>query len=173
MVSEFVRITVLWEELWMTTLHDIQGDAGARISRLKHELQRVSQNKSLSHDEKTRILGENRAPSHFRFVLPTHPLYTIIANIFGTSFSKMTMRPNPRREVPGDYEAGGRGPREDEPRHRARGGDAARALVPGDVRHRAQRRHRRAEDGLSINHPETILVDVLCRIQVWSAKCLK
>jgi hypothetical protein len=86
MISEFVRITVLWEELWMTTLHDTQGDAGARISRLKHELQRVSQNKSLSHDEKTRILGEHRARPRCRFVPPTHPLYTRIANVLGASF---------------------------------------------------------------------------------------
>jgi hypothetical protein len=37
-----------------------------------------------------------RARSHCRFVLHTHPLYTITTNMFGTSFSEGTMRPNPR-----------------------------------------------------------------------------
>ena len=35
------------------------------------------------------------ARSHCRFVPPTHPRYTRITNIFGTSFSETTMRPNP------------------------------------------------------------------------------
>ena len=58
MISEFTRISVLWEELWMTTLNDVQNDVLGRIRRLKDELLRVSQNNSLSHKEKTRILGE-------------------------------------------------------------------------------------------------------------------
>eukprot|EP01052_Picozoa_sp_SAG31_P054659 SAG31_NODE_14678_length_793_cov_1.106628_1_plen_263_part_11 len=58
MISEFTRISVLWEEVWMTTLHDVENDALSRIRRLKEELSRVSQNESLSHSEKTRILGE-------------------------------------------------------------------------------------------------------------------
>jgi hypothetical protein len=40
--------------------------------------------------------GDDRARSHCRFAPPTHPVHTRITNIFGTSFSETTMRPNPR-----------------------------------------------------------------------------
>jgi hypothetical protein len=45
-----------------------------------------------------RVRGEGGhwARSHCLFVLPNHPRYTRLANIFGTSFSEPTMRPNPR-----------------------------------------------------------------------------
>jgi hypothetical protein len=58
MIGEFVRITVLWEELWMGTLQSVQNDALGRVKQLKDELLRVSQNSTLSYAEKTRILGE-------------------------------------------------------------------------------------------------------------------
>ena len=58
MIGEFVRITVLWEELWMGTLQSVQNDALGRVRQLKDELLRVSQNTTLSYAEKTRILGE-------------------------------------------------------------------------------------------------------------------
>jgi hypothetical protein len=36
-----------------------------------------------------------RARSHYRFARPTNPLYTRTTNIFGSSVSETTMRPNP------------------------------------------------------------------------------
>ena len=58
MIGELGRITVLWEELWMGTLHNVQNDALGRVRQLKDELKRVSRNTTLSYAEKTRILGE-------------------------------------------------------------------------------------------------------------------
>eukprot|EP01047_Picozoa_sp_COSAG01_P040446 COSAG01_NODE_3405_length_6131_cov_7.388926_1_plen_1714_part_10 len=49
MIAELVRITVLWEELWVGALHNVQSDAMNRVRRLKDELLRVSQNISLSY----------------------------------------------------------------------------------------------------------------------------
>ena len=51
--------------------------------------------------------GMTRAPSHYRFVLPTHPLYARITCIFSASISETTMRPNPRHDAAQPRRRGG------------------------------------------------------------------
>jgi len=52
--------------------------------------------------------GGARARSYCRFYSTAHPLYTIFANICGTSISEATMRPDPRwRSTASDSRSGG------------------------------------------------------------------
>ncbi|KAL2927547.1 Serine/threonine-protein kinase SMG1 [Bienertia sinuspersici] len=55
MIYELGNVTVLWEELWLSTLQDLHGDVLRRINLLKEEAARISENSTLSHVEKIKI----------------------------------------------------------------------------------------------------------------------
>ncbi|KAK9677888.1 hypothetical protein RND81_11G174000 [Saponaria officinalis] len=55
MIYELGNVTVLWEELWLSTLQDLHGDVMRRMNLLKEEAARISENITLSHSEKIKI----------------------------------------------------------------------------------------------------------------------
>ncbi|CAN8270818.1 unnamed protein product [Cochlearia groenlandica] len=55
MINELGNVTVLWEELWLSTLQDLHMDVIRRINLLKEEAARVSENVTLSQSEKNKI----------------------------------------------------------------------------------------------------------------------
>ncbi|GJW26893.1 serine/threonine-protein kinase SMG1, partial [Tanacetum coccineum] len=59
MIKELENVTILWEELWLSTLQDLHSDVLGRINLLKEEASRIAENVTLSHPEKTKI---NAAP---------------------------------------------------------------------------------------------------------------
>ncbi|KAL3515228.1 hypothetical protein ACH5RR_022130 [Cinchona calisaya] len=54
-IKELENVTVLWEELWLSTLQDLHADVMRRISLLKEEAARIAENVTLSHGEKNKI----------------------------------------------------------------------------------------------------------------------
>ncbi|CAH9125835.1 unnamed protein product [Cuscuta epithymum] len=55
MIKELESVTVLWEELWLSTLQDLHADVMRRIHLLKDEAARIADNITLSHGEKNKI----------------------------------------------------------------------------------------------------------------------
>ncbi|XP_022944490.1 serine/threonine-protein kinase SMG1-like isoform X1 [Cucurbita moschata] len=55
MIKELENVTVLWEELWLSTLQDLQTDVMRRINVLKEEAARIAANVTLSQSEKNKI----------------------------------------------------------------------------------------------------------------------
>ncbi|KAK6159421.1 hypothetical protein DH2020_006735 [Rehmannia glutinosa] len=55
MIKELENVTVLWEELWLGTLHDLHADVMRRINLLKEEAARIAENTTLTHGEKNKI----------------------------------------------------------------------------------------------------------------------
>ncbi|GAB2267283.1 Serine/threonine-protein kinase smg1 [Dionaea muscipula] len=55
MIRELDNVTVLWEELWLSTIQDLQGDVMRRINLLKEEAARIAQNVTLDRTEKRTI----------------------------------------------------------------------------------------------------------------------
>lgn len=55
MINELGNVTVLWEELWLSTLQDLHTDVMRRINVLKEEAARIAENATLSHNEKRKI----------------------------------------------------------------------------------------------------------------------
>ncbi|KAG4994057.1 hypothetical protein JHK86_030884 [Glycine max] len=55
MINELGNVTVLWEELWLSTLQDLQTDVMRRINVLKEEAARIAENVTLSQNEKNKI----------------------------------------------------------------------------------------------------------------------
>ncbi|WJX45533.1 Serine/threonine-protein kinase smg1 [Trifolium repens] len=55
MINELGNVTVLWEELWLSTLQDLHTDVMRRINVLKEEAARIAENVTLSHNEKRKI----------------------------------------------------------------------------------------------------------------------
>ncbi|KAI6701259.1 hypothetical protein NL676_015583 [Syzygium grande] len=55
MINELSNVTVLWEELWLSTLHDLHSDVMRRIHILKEEAARIAENITLSQSEKSKI----------------------------------------------------------------------------------------------------------------------
>lgn len=55
MMHELGNVTVLWEELWLSTLQDLHGDVMRRLNLLKEEASRMADNTTLSHNEKCKI----------------------------------------------------------------------------------------------------------------------
>lgn len=55
MINELENVTVLWEELWLSTLQDLHMDVMRRINVLKEEAARVAENATLSQVEKNKI----------------------------------------------------------------------------------------------------------------------
>ncbi|XP_047338055.1 serine/threonine-protein kinase SMG1-like [Impatiens glandulifera] len=55
MIKELENVTVLWEELWLSTLQDLHGDVTRRISLLKEEATRIAESTTLSYSEKNKI----------------------------------------------------------------------------------------------------------------------
>ncbi|CAL9022136.1 unnamed protein product [Prunus brigantina] len=54
-INELGNVTVLWEELWLSTLQDIHTDVMRRINVLKEEAARIAENVTLSQSEKNKI----------------------------------------------------------------------------------------------------------------------
>ncbi|XP_042417816.1 serine/threonine-protein kinase SMG1-like isoform X2 [Zingiber officinale] len=54
-INEMGMITILWEELWLSTLQDLHTDVIRRINTLKVEAARVAENPTLSDAEKNKI----------------------------------------------------------------------------------------------------------------------
>ncbi|URD73045.1 PI3Kc [Musa troglodytarum] len=54
-INELGMITILWEELWLSTLQDLHTDVIRRINMLKEEAARVAENPTLSDTEKNKI----------------------------------------------------------------------------------------------------------------------
>lgn len=52
LVTELQRISVLWDEAWISTLHKLSADVSRRANTLEKEAARVDKNLSLSLDEK-------------------------------------------------------------------------------------------------------------------------
>ncbi|XP_024923755.3 uncharacterized protein LOC107435549 [Ziziphus jujuba] len=55
MINELGNVTVLWEELWLSTLQDLHTDVMRRINVLKEEAARIADNATLSLSEKNKI----------------------------------------------------------------------------------------------------------------------
>ncbi|XP_037497644.1 uncharacterized protein LOC105631693 isoform X3 [Jatropha curcas] len=55
MINELENVTVLWEELWLSTLQDLHADVVRRINVLKEEAARIAENATLNQTEKNRI----------------------------------------------------------------------------------------------------------------------
>ncbi|KAL5855729.1 hypothetical protein ACOSQ4_005531 [Xanthoceras sorbifolium] len=55
MINELGNVTVLWEELWLSTLQDLHADVMRRINVLKEEAARIAENATLSQSEKKKI----------------------------------------------------------------------------------------------------------------------
>ncbi|KAJ8766647.1 hypothetical protein K2173_001167 [Erythroxylum novogranatense] len=55
MINELENVTVLWEELWLSTLQDLHADVMRRINLLKDEATRIAENPTLTENEKTKI----------------------------------------------------------------------------------------------------------------------
>ncbi|WVZ03018.1 hypothetical protein V8G54_023824 [Vigna mungo] len=55
MINELGNVTVLWEELWLSTLQDLHTDVMRRINLLKEEAARIAENVTLSQNEKNKI----------------------------------------------------------------------------------------------------------------------
>lgn len=55
MMNELGNMTVLWEELWLSTLQDLHTDVMRRINLLKEEAVRIAENITLSQGEKNKI----------------------------------------------------------------------------------------------------------------------
>lgn len=55
MINELENVTVLWEELWLSTLQDLHSDVMRRINLLKEEAARIAENVTLSQGEKNKI----------------------------------------------------------------------------------------------------------------------
>ncbi|XP_059443210.1 uncharacterized protein LOC132175321 isoform X2 [Corylus avellana] len=55
MINELGNMTVLWEELWLSTLQDLHTDVMRRINLLKEEAVRIAENVTLSQSEKNKI----------------------------------------------------------------------------------------------------------------------
>ncbi|XP_019454155.1 PREDICTED: serine/threonine-protein kinase SMG1-like [Lupinus angustifolius] len=55
MINELGNVTVLWEELWLSTLQDLHTDVMRRINVLKEEAARIAENITLSQNEKNKI----------------------------------------------------------------------------------------------------------------------
>ncbi|KAF6172570.1 hypothetical protein GIB67_007083 [Kingdonia uniflora] len=55
MISQLGNVTVLWEELWLSTLQDLHTDVVRRVNLLKEEATRTAENVTLSHFEKNKI----------------------------------------------------------------------------------------------------------------------
>ncbi|KAL4581244.1 hypothetical protein LXL04_017454 [Taraxacum kok-saghyz] len=55
MIKELENVTILWEELWLSTLQDLHSDVIGRINLLKEEASRISENTTLTHTEKNKI----------------------------------------------------------------------------------------------------------------------
>ncbi|KAJ6402761.1 hypothetical protein OIU84_014793 [Salix udensis] len=55
MINELENVTVLWEELWLSTLQDLHADVMRRINVLKEEVARIAENATLSQIEKNKI----------------------------------------------------------------------------------------------------------------------
>ncbi|XP_075074220.1 uncharacterized protein LOC107823315 [Nicotiana tabacum] len=55
MIKELENVTVLWEELWLSTLQDLHADVMRRINLLKEQAARIAENPTLSHGEKNKI----------------------------------------------------------------------------------------------------------------------
>ncbi|KAL5704997.1 non-specific serine/threonine protein kinase [Ranunculus cassubicifolius] len=55
MINQLGNVTVLWEELWLSTLQDLHSDVVRRINVLKEEATRIAENATLSHGEKNKI----------------------------------------------------------------------------------------------------------------------
>ena len=58
MVQELRRVTLLWEELWLGTLTQGQGDVARRLAQLGSEVKRVEGNRSLSRQMKDTVIRE-------------------------------------------------------------------------------------------------------------------
>ncbi|WOG84660.1 hypothetical protein DCAR_0103844 [Daucus carota subsp. sativus] len=54
-IKELENVTILWEELWLSTLQDLHTDVIRRINLLKEEAARITENTTLSHAEKNKI----------------------------------------------------------------------------------------------------------------------
>ncbi|OMO75230.1 hypothetical protein CCACVL1_16263 [Corchorus capsularis] len=54
-INELGNVTVLWEELWLSTLQDVHMDVMRRINILKEEAARIAENATLSQSEKNKI----------------------------------------------------------------------------------------------------------------------
>lgn len=55
MINELGNVTVLWEELWLSTLQDLHSDVMRRINLMKEEASRIAENVTLSQGEKNKI----------------------------------------------------------------------------------------------------------------------
>ena len=58
LVAELRRVTVLWDELWLGTLNQLQADVTRRLNQLESEIKKVNNNTNLSRDEKATLIAE-------------------------------------------------------------------------------------------------------------------
>jgi PI-3-kinase-related kinase SMG-1 len=61
LIAELSRITVLWDEQWLSTLHELTQPISSRLRTIDEECARVRAIKTLTSSEKQRIVGEKYA----------------------------------------------------------------------------------------------------------------
>eukprot|EP00959_Pyramimonas_sp_CCMP1952_P466292 9489731-Pyramimonas_sp.AAC.1 len=52
LVAEMGRVTVLWEELWLSTLHELAADVARRVSALRGQERRLAESRKHLRGEK-------------------------------------------------------------------------------------------------------------------------
>ena len=57
-VGELRRITLLWDELWLGTLNQHQGDVSRRLTQLDNEVKKVMAIAALDAQQKAAIIRE-------------------------------------------------------------------------------------------------------------------
>ncbi|OWZ20541.1 Phosphatidylinositol kinase [Phytophthora megakarya] len=75
LISELRRISVLWDEYWITSLVKLSADVSRRSSTLKKEATRVEKNASLSAKEKSEL-------AHRKLVAIMKPIYVSIERLW-------------------------------------------------------------------------------------------
>ena len=58
MVGELRRITLLWDELWLGTLNQHQGDVARRLQQLENEVKKVMSIAALDAQQKAAVIRE-------------------------------------------------------------------------------------------------------------------
>jgi PI-3-kinase-related kinase SMG-1 len=61
LVRELSRATVLWEELWLSTLQELAGDVARRVATLNDEARTAASRRHLSAPDRHRLAQERFA----------------------------------------------------------------------------------------------------------------
>ncbi|ETI46275.1 hypothetical protein F443_09315 [Phytophthora nicotianae P1569] len=94
LISELRRISILWDEAWISTLVKLSADVSRRTSTLEKEATRVEKNASLSAKEKSEL-------AHRKLVAIMKPIYVSIERLWketcGCVHDQLAVSPHERK----------------------------------------------------------------------------